>query len=66
MGKNDAKYLFRSTCREIGELVLVSTEIPKELPYKDNHDIHFLKNIFMMDKIDVKYIFWPSYQEIAK
>ena len=41
MGKNDVKYLFQSTCRKIGELVLVSTRFSKELTYNGSRDIHF-------------------------
>ena len=34
MDKNDVKYLFQSTCRKIGEYVLISTGFPKDLPHK--------------------------------
>ena len=54
MGKNEVKYLFRSTCRKIGELLLVPIGFSKELSHKDSRDVRFLKNIVMMGKNDIK------------
>ena len=45
MGKNDFKYLFRSTCRKLGDLVLVLTGFPKELLHKDKLRRPFFKKI---------------------
>ena len=57
MSKNDVKYLFRSTCHEIDELVLVSIGFSKELLYKDNRDVRFLKIIVMMVKTTLNIFF---------
>ena len=41
MGKNDVKYLFRSTCWEIAEQVLIETEFLKD-NHMDNRDVRLL------------------------
>ena len=66
-GKNDVKYIFRSTSRKIGESVLILTGISKKLSNKDNHVVRFFeKNIVMIGTNDVKMFFRSTCRRIGE